>query len=68
MKLEELGSSITDNQVMIYTLNNMTSDYDLQLAMMDKCINDKSNTLTINKIRDDLNTSFGRFNMKEAGH
>jgi gag-polypeptide of LTR copia-type len=31
MKLEELGSSITDNQFMIHILNNMTSDYDLQL-------------------------------------
>jgi hypothetical protein len=41
MKLEELGSSITDNQFMIHILNNMTSDYDLQLVMMEKRIDDK---------------------------
>jgi hypothetical protein len=40
MKLEEIGSSITDNQFMIHILNNMTSDYDLQLALMEKRIND----------------------------
>ena len=36
VKLEELIVSITDNQFMIHILNNMTSDYDLQLAMMEK--------------------------------
>jgi hypothetical protein len=41
MKLEELGSSITDNQFMIHIINSMHSDYDLQLALMKKCINDK---------------------------
>jgi gag-polypeptide of LTR copia-type len=30
MKLEDLGSSITDNQFMIHILNNMTTYYDLQ--------------------------------------
>jgi gag-polypeptide of LTR copia-type len=44
MKLEEIGSSITDNQFMIHILNNMTSDYDLQLALMEKRINDNVKT------------------------
>jgi hypothetical protein len=34
MRLEELGSSISDNQFILHILNNMTEDYDLQLAMM----------------------------------
>ena len=50
MKLEELGSSISDSQFMIHILNNMTSDYDLQLAMMEKRINDKINPLTIDDL------------------
>jgi hypothetical protein len=29
MRLEELGSSISDNQFILHTLNNMTEDYDL---------------------------------------
>jgi hypothetical protein len=64
MKLEELGSSITDNQFMIHILNNMTLDYDLQLALMEKHINDKLNPLTVDEIRDDLNLRFERLNMK----
>jgi hypothetical protein len=44
-----------DNQFRIHILIDMTSDYYLQLAMMEKRVNDKVNPLTINEIRDDLN-------------
>jgi hypothetical protein len=43
----------------------MMDDYDLQLAMMEKRVMDKSNPLTINKIRDDLNLRFERLNEKQ---
>jgi hypothetical protein len=43
MRLEELESSISDNQFILHILNNMTNDYDLQLAMMEKRVMDKSN-------------------------
>jgi hypothetical protein len=36
MRLEEFGSSISDNQFILHILNNMTDDYDLPLAMMGK--------------------------------
>jgi hypothetical protein len=55
MRLEELRSSISDNQFILHILNNMTDDYDLQLAMMEKRVMDKSNPLIIDKIRDDSN-------------
>jgi hypothetical protein len=47
MKLDELGSSISENQFILHILNNMTANYDLQLAMMEKRINDKINPLTV---------------------
>jgi DNA-binding cell septation regulator SpoVG len=53
MRLKDLGSSIFDNQFILHILNNMTDDYDLQLAMMEKRVTDKSNPLTINEIQDD---------------
>jgi hypothetical protein len=62
MRLEELGSSISDNQFILHILNNMTEDYDLQVAMMEKRVTDKSNPLTIDEIRDDLNLRFERLN------
>jgi hypothetical protein len=65
MRLEELGSSIPDNQFILHILNNMTGDYDLQLAMMEKRVTDKSNPLTIDEIRDNLNLRFERLNEKQ---
>jgi hypothetical protein len=62
MRLEELGSSISDNQFILHILNNMMDDHDLQLSMMEKRVTDKSNLLTVNKIRDYLNLRFERFN------
>jgi hypothetical protein len=50
MRLEELGSIISDNQFILHILNNMMDDYDLQLAIMEKRVTDKSNPLTIDKI------------------
>jgi uncharacterized coiled-coil protein SlyX len=65
MRLEELGSRISDNQFTLHILNNMTDDYDLQLAMMEKRVTDKSNPLTIDEIRDNLNLTFERLNEKQ---
>jgi hypothetical protein len=64
MRLEELGSSISDHQFILHILNNMTHEYNLQLAMMEKRVTDKSNPLTIDKIRDNLNLRFKRLNEK----
>jgi hypothetical protein len=50
MRLEELGSSVFNNQFILHILNNMTDDYDLQLSMMEKRVTDKSNPLTVNEI------------------
>ena len=35
IRLEDMGSGIFDNQFMIHILNNLTSDYELQLALME---------------------------------
>jgi hypothetical protein len=45
----------------------MTDDYDLQLAMMEKRVTDKSDPLNINEIRDNLNLRFERWNDKQNG-
>jgi hypothetical protein len=65
MKLDELGSSISENQFILHILNNMTANYNLQLAMMEKRINDKINPLTVDEIRADLNLRFERLNEKD---
>jgi hypothetical protein len=62
MRLEDLGSRISDHQFILHILNNMTDDYDLK---MEKRVTDKSNPLTINEIRDYLNLRFERLNEKQ---
>jgi hypothetical protein len=49
MRIEELGFSTFDNQFILNILNNMMDDHDLQLAMMEKRVTDKSNPLTVNE-------------------
>jgi hypothetical protein len=44
----------------------MTSDYDIHLAMMEKCIYDIFNPFTIDEIREDLNHGVERLNMKAS--
>jgi hypothetical protein len=65
MRLEDLGSSISDNQFILHILNKMTKDHDLQLAMMEKRVMDISNPLTIVKIWDDFSLRFKRLNEKQ---
>jgi hypothetical protein len=65
MKLDELGSSISENQFILHILNNITANHNLQLSMMEKRINDKINPLKVDEIRDDLNLRFERLNEKK---
>jgi hypothetical protein len=37
-----MQSSISENQFMIHILNNLTLDYELQLAMMERRVGDRS--------------------------
>ena len=38
MTLEDMGSAMTDDQFMIHVLNNLTSDYELQMFLLEKRI------------------------------
>jgi hypothetical protein len=40
IKLENMSSCITENQFMIHILNNITSDYDLILKLMERRVGD----------------------------
>jgi hypothetical protein len=61
---------------MIHVLNNLTSDYDLQLALMKKRIGDNEKPLTVEEIRTELSLCFersrppkeNRFSIKDLGN
>jgi parvulin-like peptidyl-prolyl isomerase len=65
MRLDELGSNITNDRFILHIVNNMTEDYDLPLAVMEKRITDERNPLTIDEIRDNLNLRFERLIEKQ---
>ena len=60
VRLDDMGSSISENQFMIHILNNLTADYDLQLALLERRIGDKDNPLTVEEIRAELSLRFER--------
>jgi hypothetical protein len=66
VKLENMRSCITENQFMIHILNNLTSDYDLQLTLMERRFGDADKPLTVEEFRGELNLRFERMNMKTS--
>jgi hypothetical protein len=62
-KLENMGSCITESQFMIHMLKNLTSDFDLQLALMERRVGDDDKPLTVEEVRGELNLRFERLNM-----
>jgi hypothetical protein len=60
IKLENLSSCITENQFMIHILNNFTSDYDLQLALMERRVGDADKPRIVEEFRGELNLRFER--------
>ena len=62
VRLEATESSVSENQCMIHILNNLTSDYELQLSMMQRRVGDTERPLTIEEIRGELSLCFERVN------
>jgi hypothetical protein len=57
---------MTSNQFMIHTLNNNTSDYDLQVALMERRVDDADKPLTVEEVRGEFNLRLERLNMKTS--
>ena len=69
MKLEDMGSAMTDDQFMIHILNNLTSDYELQMVLLEKRIGNKSNPLEVDELREELNLRYERLcNQSESNN
>jgi hypothetical protein len=60
MKFKDMGSTMTDDQFMIHVRNNLTSDYELQMVLLEKRIANKENPLEVEKSREAWNLIFER--------
>jgi hypothetical protein len=61
-----MGSFLTENQFMIHILNNLTSDYDLQFALMERRVADADKPLIVEEVRGELNLRFERLKIKTS--
>ena len=55
IKLETMGSAMTDDQFIVQVLNSLTSDYELQMLLLEKQIGNKENPLSIEELKEELN-------------
>jgi Zinc knuckle len=60
IKLETMGSVMTDDQFIVQVLNSLTSDYKLQMLLLEKQIGNKCNPLSIEELKEELNLQFER--------
>ena len=58
MKLEDMVSVMTDDQHMIYVLNYLTSDNELQMVLLEQRIGNKSNPPEVDHQREELNLRY----------
>lgn len=65
LRLEDMGSTISDDQFYIHILNNLSSDYELQVALLERKIGNQVDPLTMEVLRSELNLRFERLNINQ---
>jgi gag-polypeptide of LTR copia-type len=65
IKLETMGSSMTDDQFIVQVLNSLTSHYKLQMFLLVKQIESEDNPLSIEELIEELNLQFERLSTKQ---
>jgi gag-polypeptide of LTR copia-type len=65
IKLETMGSAMTDDQFIVQVLNSLTSDYELQMLLLEKQIGNKENPLSIEDLKEELNQQFERLSTSQ---
>jgi hypothetical protein len=66
VRIDDMGSSISEIQFMIHVLNNVSMECNLQLALFEKRIGDKDMPFNAEEMRADSSLSFERLNMKST--
>jgi Zinc knuckle len=63
--LDVRGSSMTEDQLMVQVLNSLTSDYELQMLLIEKRIGNRENLVSIEALKDELSLRFERISRKQ---
>jgi hypothetical protein len=64
LKLEVMGSFMTDDQFMVQVLNSLMNDFELQMLLLEKRIGSKENPLSTDVLKEELSLRYERLLMK----
>ncbi len=64
-KLKDLGSVMTDEDVIVHILNNLTNDYKVQLSKLEEKLGSMTSTLTIDDVRVELQLQYACMTAKK---
>jgi len=59
-KLKDMGSDISDEDFLIHVLNNLPSEYEVQVSKLEDKLGSAMNALTIEDVRNELNLKYAR--------
>jgi gag-polypeptide of LTR copia-type len=65
IKLETMGSVMTDDQFIVQVLKTLRSDYELQMLLLEKQIGNKENPLSIEELKEELKLQFERLSTSQ---
>ncbi len=65
MKLKDLSSTMTDEDVIVHILNNLTDDYEVQLSKTEEKLGSTTNLLSIDNVGAELQLKFAQMRMKK---
>jgi len=66
MMLKDLGSMITDKNIMVHILNNPTDDYEVQLSKLEKKLGSTTNPVTIDDVWAELCLRYAHMKNKKS--
>jgi len=66
MKLKDVGSTMTDEDLMVHILNNLTDDYEVQLSKLEEKLGAATNPLTIDDVKAELRLKYARMKAKKS--
>ena len=65
MRLSEMKSEMTDKHFLMHLINNLTSEYEHIITVLEKRLDDAKEPLTIEELRADLNLKYERLNLRK---
>lgn len=67
-RLAEMNSVMTDKHFLMHLINNLTSEYEYTVALVEKRLDDSKNPITLEELRSDLNLRYERLGLRKGNY